>query len=56
MFEEQEEGFGIDLDSNNGDFESSDAEPLDITSEEVVEKPNIETFPLSSKEEEAAHG
>ena len=56
MFEEQEEGIGIDLDSNNRDFEeSSDAEALEITSEEVVEvseKPNTETFPLSSKEEE----
>jgi hypothetical protein len=57
LFEEQEEGIGIDLDCNNGGLEeSSDPEPIEITSEEVVvevtEKPNTETFPLSSKEEE----
>jgi hypothetical protein len=59
LSEEQEER--MEIDNNNGDFEDSSdiVEPLEIIKEEVVEvveNPNTETFPLSSKEEEAAHG
>jgi len=54
LSEEQEERIGID---NNHDFEQSSdiTEPVETIREEVVEvteKPNTETFPLSSKEEE----
>ena len=54
MSEEQEERIEID---NNRHFEqgSDISEPGEIIREEVVEvteKPNTETFPLSSKEEE----
>jgi len=54
LSEGQEERIEID---NNRDFEQSSdiTEPGDIIREEVVEvaeKPNTETFPLSSKEEE----
>lgn len=54
MSEEQEERIEID---NNRHFEQSSdiSEPGEIIREEVVEvteKPNTETFPLSSKEEE----
>ena len=54
MSEEQKERIEID---NNRDFEQSSeiSEPAEIIKEEVVEvteKPDTETFPLSSKEEE----
>jgi predicted RNase H-like nuclease (RuvC/YqgF family) len=52
----EEQGERIEI-GNNRDFEQSSdiAEPGEIIREEVVEvaeKPNTETFPLSSKEEE----
>jgi len=55
LSEEQEER--MEIDNNNSDFEESSdiVEPLEIIKEEgveVVENPNTETFPLSSKEEE----
>jgi hypothetical protein len=58
LSEEQQERIEIDIDNNNGSFESSDIaepQPQEIIREEVVEvveNPNTETFPLSSKEEE----
>jgi hypothetical protein len=48
LSEEQQERIEIDIDNNNGSFESSDITEV----VEVVENPNTETFPLSSKEEE----
>ena len=58
LSEEQQERIEIDIDNNNGSFESSDIaepQPQEIIREEVVEvveNPNTETLPLSSKEEE----
>jgi len=56
LSEDQEERIEIDIDNNNGDFESSDiAEPVEIIREEVVEvveNPVTETSSMEDEQEE----